>query len=181
MKRRMESIDHQPKLITIRPKIQQTSYDGYIVSQVTDIFKSFLWTFPDVNIETLNFQASAMRAVSMGDSSPLELIQKQPDELRQPCVNGAVNGIAGSNHTGNIDQVKLSTFHQWGISWQLKPSPSQRAQRKFLLTLVHGSIPIIFLFFHFCLLISWQQKSSSFQRAQRKFLLTFPPWTFIRV
>ena len=123
MKRRMESIDHQPKLITIRPKIQQTSYDGYIVSQGTDIFKSFLWTFPDVNIETLNFQASAMRAVSMGDSSPLDLIQKQPDELRQPCVNGAVNGIAGSNHTGNIDQVKLSTFHQWGIFWQLKSSP----------------------------------------------------------
>ena len=32
MKRRMESIDHQPKLITIRPKIQHNDYDGYIVS-----------------------------------------------------------------------------------------------------------------------------------------------------
>ena len=28
----MESIDHQPKLITIRPKIQHNDYDGYIVS-----------------------------------------------------------------------------------------------------------------------------------------------------
>ena len=33
----MESFDHQPKLITIRPKIQQTNYDGYIVSRVTQI------------------------------------------------------------------------------------------------------------------------------------------------
>ena len=48
-----------------------------------------------------------MRAVSMGDggnfNNPFDQVQKQPEELRQPYVNGAVNGIAGSNHTGNID------------------------------------------------------------------------------
>ena len=41
-----------------------------------------------------------MRAVSMGDggnfNNPFDQVQKQPEELRQPYVNGAVNGIAGS-------------------------------------------------------------------------------------
>ena len=50
-----------------------------------------------------------MRAVSMGDggnfNNPFDQGQRQPEELRQPHVNvnGAANGIAGSNHTGNID------------------------------------------------------------------------------
>ena len=48
-----------------------------------------------------------MRAVSMGDggnfNNPFDQGQRQPEELRQPPANGAANGIAGSNHTGNID------------------------------------------------------------------------------
>ena len=48
MKRRMESIDHQPKLITIRPKIQQTNYDGYIVSRVTQILLLYFLSLHDV-------------------------------------------------------------------------------------------------------------------------------------
>ena len=59
-----------------------------------------------------HFQASAMRAVNMGDggnfNNPFD--QRQPEELRQPYVNGGVNGIAGTNHTGNI-------IHHRGISW----------------------------------------------------------------
>ena len=107
----MESFDHQPKLITIRPKIQQTNYDGYIVSRVTQtLLPVFSESHLDVKfMKCSHFQASAMRAVSMGDggnfNNPFDQGQRQPEELRQPHVNvnGAANGITGSNHTGNID------------------------------------------------------------------------------
>ena len=121
MKRRMESIDHQPKLITIRPKIQQTNYDGYIVSRAE--WQLLSPVFLQESEFCSYFQASAMRAVSMGDggnfNNPFDQVQKQPEELRQPYVNGAVNGIAGSNHTGNIDHTfSLRNFLALSLVWQ---------------------------------------------------------------
>ena len=93
MKRKMEGGHHQPKLITIRPKIQNmSSIDGYIVSS-TRPFPSHSHTKL-----TVILQASAMRAVSMGDGSfnnAMELIHKQNEDLsmrQQPIING--------NHAG---------------------------------------------------------------------------------
>ena len=95
----MEGGHHQPKLITIRPKIQNmSSIDGYIVSLIPPPLT------PQRNSNTkltIILQASAMRAVSMGDGSfnnAMELIQKQNEDLslrQQPIINGV-----NSNHAG---------------------------------------------------------------------------------
>ena len=98
MKRKMEGGHHQPKLITIRPKIQNmSSIDGYIVSSNPSLPTSLYTRHSDTKL-TLILQASAMRAVSMGDGSfnnAMELIHKQNEDLsmrQQPIING--------NHAG---------------------------------------------------------------------------------
>ena len=120
----------RPKLITIRPKIQQQNgMDGFIVSFSTlrrSIILSFVLLFL-VSFQLLlrnskslfPFQASAIRAVSMGEGhldKALDIIHRQNDDYinRQPCVNG----LAHSNNTGspdtNLDRASV---------WQLRLTP----------------------------------------------------------
>ena len=98
----------RPKLITIRPKIQQQNgMDGFIVSfsSLMKIYHTQLTLFSSNFLHL--FQASAIRAVSMGEGrldAALDIIHRQNDDYinRQPCVNG----LANSNNTGRNKKAK---------------------------------------------------------------------------
>ena len=92
----------RPKLITIRPKIQQQNgMDGFIVSFFLLSDEIYHTQFVLFLHYCFHFQASAIRAVSMGEGrldTALDIIHRQNDDYinRQPCVNG----LAHSNNTG---------------------------------------------------------------------------------
>ena len=95
----------RPKLVTIRPKIQQQNgMDGFIVSLIISKMScESVQASSEVLKMFSKFQASAIRAVSMGEGhldKALDIIHRQNDDYinRQPCVNG----LASSNNTGKM-------------------------------------------------------------------------------